>query len=212
MRTRQLAILAALLAAPAQHASAQTPGYLTNSNTTGMPEYGSFISSQIDRVNLANGGLSLNIPIVSRKGRGVDYSLVYKYESKFWVVDRYVVDVYPSPVIRFHWRPDLNSTPWVLTNGTQGMVDWLEQDYTCAPYPTDQYPPVQLRIRSNWTYTAPDGTKYQFPLRKIHTLSQYPGTSCIDEIFFSPQLYVGHSDNGHIELDISSTQAYPIGP
>jgi hypothetical protein len=53
-------------------ANAQSPGYLTPSNTTGMPDYGSFITSQIDSINLQNGGLSLRIPLLSRKGRGFD--------------------------------------------------------------------------------------------------------------------------------------------
>ena len=55
-----LAILAFGLA-PAAHA--QYPGYLTNSNDTGLPSYGSFISSNVDNVNLGNGGLTIRIPI-----------------------------------------------------------------------------------------------------------------------------------------------------
>jgi hypothetical protein len=64
--------LALLVAAPAT--LAQGTGYLTNSNNTGMPDYGSFLTSNIDSVNLASGGISLRIPLISRKGRGFDLS------------------------------------------------------------------------------------------------------------------------------------------
>src|SRR5216684_732419 len=68
-------------------AHAQYPGYVTNSDDTGFPSYGAFVSSSIDTVNLFNQNLILHIPILSRKGRGIDFNAYMLYQSKFWVVD-----------------------------------------------------------------------------------------------------------------------------
>jgi hypothetical protein len=80
-----LICLAALsLIAPA--ARAQSDGYLTNQNTTGVVGFGSYQFGDIDNVNLQNGGVNLRIPLFTLKGRGLDDGVVLNYSSKFWTM------------------------------------------------------------------------------------------------------------------------------
>src|SRR5512142_2074975 len=77
------AILAALLSV-AIPVGAQAPGYVNSSNQTGTPDYGTFMHSDIDSINLQNGGVQIRIPLLSRKGRQFDYTFGLRYDSKFW--------------------------------------------------------------------------------------------------------------------------------
>jgi RHS repeat-associated protein len=194
---RSIAIFALLSIAPAVYA--QSPGYLTSSNETGFPEYGSFIVSQIDSVNLSNGGVSIRIPLFTRKGRGLDYSFGYRYDSKAWVVDSYVVpDPWQLPILRFVWRP--NNGFWSSTTNVERWVaGWTEQIYQCQPIglPYSQYSGTVL-IKSNWNVTSPDGTQYQFPVIRSYPL--YPQNPCSEYDILQLK---GHSGSGHIEMDIT---------
>jgi RHS repeat-associated protein len=177
---------------------AQTPGYLTSSNETGFPDYGSFIVSQIDSVNLSNGGVSIRIPIVSRKGRGLDYSFGYRYESKAWVVDSYTLtDPWNQPILRFIWRP--NNDFWTASSNV-GLwpTGWTEQIYQCPPITWSQ-PGPRVLIKSNWNAVAPDGTQYQFPVIKPYTLDPQP--LCVE---YDVQQLKAHSTSGHFEIDITN--------
>jgi|ERR1700682_2956719 len=69
-----------------QSASGQNDGYLTDSNTRGFAPGNSFQSAAIDNINLGNGALNLHIPLIERKGRGLDSSAFITYSSKIWSV------------------------------------------------------------------------------------------------------------------------------
>jgi len=185
-------------------ALAQNSGYVTSSNETGFPDYGSFITSQIDSVNLSNGGLSIRIPIFSRKGRGIDLAYSFKYESKLWVVDTSVIeDPFYGYITHFTWRPDWDDGSWrYSSNLDASLPSWTEQYYECADI---GYGLGSMLLKSNWTYTASDRTKHQFPARKMHLLTSHP---CFE--YGDPNQYKAHSQSGHIEIDI--TNDTPYGP
>jgi RHS repeat-associated protein len=194
-------VIAILLVWLAPDASAQYPGYVTNNNDTGMPNYGSFISSEIDTVNLANGGLMLHIPILSRKGRGLDYSVYFDYQSKYWVMDTsFVQTPYPNWTSFFNWQPDATTAAWNFRDNAGGYLDWSEQTYTCSPLPNGEQPTVV--VRSNWVYIAGDGSKHQLPLRENVPIF-LPGLCGDGGPGDQLQNLQAHTDDGHIFVDIS---------
>jgi RHS repeat-associated protein len=183
-------------------ANAQYPGYVTNSDDTGMPSYGAFVSSSIDTVNLLNQGLILQIPLMSRKSRGFDSSLALQYESKYWVVDTSQVPIAGTALFTtyYHWRPDTWNGLWANVSNVGGSVDYSGQIYTLEPCPYDYSDPPTVLVRSNWVYIGPDRTKYQLPLRKTYGVSGFPG--CWPN--FEVDNLVGHTDQGHILVDITN--------
>jgi len=50
-------------------ALAQNMGYVNQNNETGIPDYGSFIHTKIDSINLANGGVNIHLPLLTRVAR-----------------------------------------------------------------------------------------------------------------------------------------------
>ncbi len=200
--------LLVLLAAPVSFG--QTPGYQTNSNDTGMPNYGSFITSKIDSVNLANGGVSIHLPLFSRKGRGagLDFNWGYRYESKYWAVDMYVVAIPGQPpVTHYHWRPDFRAGLWQDFSTLGGGVDWVEQLYTCVNHPNQFAQAPTYIIRSNWVFMTPDGSKHQLPLRKRYMVTN-PDV-CYDYDTWDD--LVAETDNGHTRIDITN-DPWQYGP
>jgi RHS repeat-associated protein len=214
MRKLHLRLLGFILAfftialVPAAHA--QYPGYVSNSNDTGLPSYGSFISSKVDTVNLGTGGVSIRIPIVSRKGRGITYLYLHQYESKLWSMVPTVVTLGNSyPTTYLSWVPDNSGTSnWNAKDNVTTSLNWTEQIYTCAPADAvdeddDQSPQSTILVRSNWVYVSPDGAKHQVPLRNTYPIA-FPG-QCGDSGPGTPVL-VEHTDNDHIQVDITQDQ------
>jgi RHS repeat-associated protein len=196
-----LAFLSLCVAIPAR---AQYPGYVTNSDDTGFPSYGAFVSSSIDTVNLTNQNLILHIPLLSRKGRGIDYNAFMMYQSKFWVVDTYQTPIgftgfYDSYYV---WRPNGGQMNLVDTAG--GTVSYTEQQYDLAPCPYEDSSPPVVIVRSNWVYATPDGTMHQLPLRKLYGISGL--SSCWN--YFENDNYVAHTDDGQVKVDITNDTQY----
>jgi len=189
---------------------AQSPGYLSQTNTTGTPDYGSFISSNIDQVNLANGGLTINIPLISRHYRGFDLKMGYRYDSKYWVADPTVVTLFQNAGgttsgKTYAWRIDAVDAGWNISANYGGNMEYVKTVYQCATTMTGNVPnpPVFKVFISNFIYTAGDGTKYQFPVRRQFDINN---GSCNE---FPPgllELPVGPSNQGNMQLDISASQ------
>ncbi len=194
-------------------AHAQYPGYLTNSNDTGLPDYGSFISSKIDSVNLANGGLIIRIPLQTIKDRNATVATGFQYDSKFWAVTRHY---YPYPQMSpstavYSWGPFYNSTQsptgWhPYSDGTGAAnYDWNENIWTCSPFFNGfEYDPATIKvIRSNYIVIDETGARHQVPDRAIYTTYQYVN-SCPDGWSSLPMNAVAESDSGHWQLDITN--------
>jgi RHS repeat-associated protein len=190
--------LFAFMLAPAAHA--QYPGYVSTNSDTGFPSYGAYVSSGIDTVNLMSGGLSLRIPILSRKGRGVDYELHLSYESKTWVMNTSVLNYPPGTyTTSYNWYH--NSPGWVVGDNIASSVSYVEQTYTLDPgCPTQGSQGPQLFVRSNWVYNSPDGSMHMLPLRKNYP---YVGPAYCSQNQFVEN-YVAHTDDGHVKVDITN--------
>src|SRR6266852_579412 len=57
---------------------------VSNQLSTGYPENGIFHGSEIDNVQINNGGLHVEIPISGAKGRGLSTAAKVIYNSKNW--------------------------------------------------------------------------------------------------------------------------------
>src|SRR6267143_1382555 len=76
--------LSAGLAAPPLLAQTAPATQITPSDDTGTKPFGTYFTGAGD-VNLTNGNLSLNLPLVSLPGRnGHNYVLSIQYDSKIW--------------------------------------------------------------------------------------------------------------------------------
>jgi len=181
-----------------------------------MPDYGTFIHSEIDTVDLATGGLKIHIPFVSRKARGFDYAYGYQYESRFWQVLTNVgtwVDPntgFSYPAENFQWMaggfqvfPEAAGVGGGFASSVGGYANYDEQIYLCSQYPSNQVTPAYVRIRSNWQFVSADGTVYNFPVRSVEQI-QTSADTCIDNVAYTPQLLTGLSDNGQLKIDISN--------
>ncbi|HEY4839213.1 MAG TPA: hypothetical protein VIH72_11430, partial [Candidatus Acidoferrales bacterium] len=198
-----LAFLSLWFAIPAR---AQYPGYVTNSDDTGFPSYGAFVSSSIDTVNLFNQNLMLHIPLLSRKGRGIDYNAFMMYQSKFWTVTTFEVPIAGTGLYDSYyvWQPGNAGPGMTLVDQSYGGVSYTEQQYNLAPCPYDDSTPPVVIVRSNWVYGTPDGTMHQLPLRKLYGISGL--SSCWN--YFENDNYVASTDDGQVKVDITNDTQY----
>src|SRR5207237_49157 len=142
----------------------QSP-YTTQANETGMPAHGSFLASDIDSVNLANGALHVRIPFYSGKMRGnFSNSSGIRYESKFWVVNRAVNPTGNGGFYAtYSWNTDLGAAGWQGDGEGYGL-DFVTQDYSCAaPPPT--YPWAYIKTKAGFMVRDGHGSVVKFPNR-----------------------------------------------
>src|SRR5439155_26683546 len=57
---------------------------VTAQNRTGDLPFSSSIGTDIEHVDVASGNLIVTTPLVSRKGRGMDFSAALRYNAHFW--------------------------------------------------------------------------------------------------------------------------------
>jgi len=138
---------------------------------SGVPAYGRFGGSDFDQINLLNGNLHIDIPILSVKERGRTFSWHLYYEPVVW-------NLIWVPVPNPSHLPKDPSYYYVTRNGSYpGLVlaspfDWhgslgpLSPVQTCPT--TDQ--PYQVEVGA--TVVGPDETEHSVPLR--NEVGQYP--------------------------------------
>jgi RHS repeat-associated protein len=117
---------------------------------TGLPPFGSF-SGGPDTVNNANLNVVVNVPVVSKAGRGLPFSYALIYNSSIW---------YPSGSV---WTPVAN---WGWGNATQqggtGYVFYKWTQESCRTGPNN---PLQIYDQySNWAYYDTFGAEHAFSL------------------------------------------------
>jgi RHS repeat-associated protein len=62
----------------------ETPLQVTNQNRSGDLPFSTSIGTGAEQVDLASGSLKIRIPIISIKGRGLDYNFTLRYDTAFW--------------------------------------------------------------------------------------------------------------------------------
>ncbi|MEE8585182.1 MAG: hypothetical protein V3T83_10060, partial [Acidobacteriota bacterium] len=146
-------------------ALAQSDPYVTNHNLRGVVPFGSFQVDAIDAVNLATGGLEVNIPLFERAGRGLGYSPVLSYSSKIWKGDVLETGPPSNPMPQLHMRLTSEGPRSFQVRGVFGSLSFREDFHLFPDQPVVQPQPVSLRVRSNFTYRSPSGATFRFPNR-----------------------------------------------
>jgi RHS repeat-associated protein len=131
----------------------------------GAHPLGSYGGSELDTVNLFNGGLSIRLPLAGKDGRGgLGASVLLSANSKFWRTEG-VPDGSGGTVYSATWQnwetyqPEL--TPgWQLSAGrmTARKSGTGSNTVMCG----GQSKTIYLTSLTTLTFTAPDGTSYSF--------------------------------------------------
>jgi YD repeat-containing protein len=158
------------LSAMAQGIDVATPTAVTDQNRTGKIPYSASMGTEVESVDLSTGNLSIRIPLVHVKGRGLDYDITLQYDGNYWT---------PMPV------PGNNSSIWANETRTYipNVTGWsLSQPYitfaigvpnfTCASEPVPPKngggqgspTPVQASGKFYYDYIFVDGEGRKNPL------------------------------------------------
>ena len=145
-----------LLLVSSGYSVAQIPSQLN----TGYPENGIFHGSDVDNVQINNGGLHVEIPIYSAKGRGLSVGAKVVYNSKGWT---------------FHTRcftsgggfceDDVEGDPLGYpTLAFFGAFDYAfaSSSSTCTTGSGTGLPDISYTTMGGYTLREPDGTKHHF--------------------------------------------------
>lgn len=193
----------------AKASSAQTDGYETNSNLRGDMSFGTYYKSAIDNVNLATGTVNLKIPLIGRKGRGLDTGEDVFYSSKLWVLTP-VYNTTTGNLVQMVWGPSPERTTYLQLEGTGdgGVLDWTQDQYTCTYTVGGQLHRFFVTIRSNFQLVGTDGAKFQFP-NVVVTETQNTSLGVCNQPGGPPpnaiSIPTGFSDTGTVELNTSGS-------
>jgi hypothetical protein len=72
--------------------------------TTGTPPHGSFQFSGVDTVNLANLNIHVDVPVVSKAGRGLPFNYTLNFDSSVWYPATVGSSRVWQPVYNWGWR------------------------------------------------------------------------------------------------------------
>jgi RHS repeat-associated protein len=145
------------------------PAAVNDQNRTGSLPFSGSIQGPVDSIDLSGGGLTINIPILKVKGRGLDYTLVLRYSSLFWAINDSTSGAgyysawgtsagnwLPGHVVG--WETNQPYITWLYTkpyclNGVGGVI-----------YPIGGLPPGNLadtsKVKDSYVLTDENGTKH----------------------------------------------------
>jgi hypothetical protein len=142
----------------------ETPTRVTIQNRAGDMPFSSSIGSGIEHVDVATGALSVQIPIISRPGRGINSGLSLRYNGKFLVLGQRIDHFTPAgggisePELvetwKFEVRPNF-ALGWQTNAGyaTKGFAK-----YYCSAISTTSY----TQQYQNYLFTDASGAKHPF--------------------------------------------------
>ena len=192
-----------LLFLSATLAIAQTP-YTPDVGKVGLPENGTFSGGSIDTVQLNNGNLHIDIPLLHLPGIGMDTDLHLIYDNKVWNTQ---TGTYPQNTSGV-WTVLRQSRPfWQGMHNLAGMLKWgwhpVQWECNENQYPYSPSSGTATMIDS-MTFTDEDGTAHQFPISGYiqNSTTIIPPSACV----------LGQSATGGIPTDAYSedTAAYHL--
>jgi hypothetical protein len=154
-------VLAELLFFCASTRSQSVPNQVTPNNDTGVQPYEAYAGVR-ENINLANGNVNLQIPLVSLPGRnGHDFSLSLRYDSKTWQVHS---ETDPnSGQILYYWD---GGGGWVFN------LPWVASTLIHA-YVNPNYPYSNYYCYGQFIVTTAGGSNHAFfgtqPLSGVRT-------------------------------------------
>ena len=112
---------------------------------TGIPAFSSIGGGPVDKINLGNLNVHLDIPIRHKAGRGLAFDYILSYDSLVWT---------PVGVSgQKSWQPTQNwgwSSNW---GGTSGYITYAGSSTTCLD--NNGHPDGEISYWTNWTYHDP---------------------------------------------------------
>ncbi|HNJ40511.1 MAG TPA: YD repeat-containing protein, partial [Acidobacteriota bacterium] len=132
----------------------------------GAHPLGSYSGSSFDQVNLFNGNASFSIPLANLNGRaGLGVGVMLSYNSKVWRTESVPGDsTFHSPTyISWDETSPLLAAGWSLSGGhlVARQVNYSEPA-SCIEGQLGQYTPRLQYTILKLTFTAPDGTEFDF--------------------------------------------------
>ena len=145
-----------------------SPTLLAQNLGTGLYAFGSFDSRGFDTTNIGNLNTHFEIPIVSKKGRGLDFNYAFAYDSLVW-----------SPVVvsgSTYWTPDQSfGFRGELGGALTGYITYNQSTITCLISPGHTISGTKW---TNYVYHDPYGKNHTFAIMKS-TCELAPGTGLI---------------------------------
>ncbi len=154
---------------------------------TGTPPLGSFGGGPFDTVNLANLNVHLDIPVLSKAGRGLPFTYDLGYDSSVW---------YPlTSGSTTSWQPALNWGWIAQTEGGTGTLNY-SSDYFCIQY----YGYECYTVFFSFVYIDPFGSPHPIPYATVSS----GGSGCNGQTMTIPGTCVSLDGSGYA-LYVTST-------
>ncbi len=169
---------------------------------SGIPAYGRFSGSDFDKINLSNGNLHLDIPVLTVKERGRTLTWRFTFDPLVWNLTWYPLPKPPPPAQDPSYYSDapagyggglVLSSPFSSGDGGPGVT---RSPLTC-PYTNKPY-----EVYTGFTAVDQDGTLHPLPIRE--EISQY---LCYGSTLSGPS-----TDGSGIYFDLATdTETLPDG-
>jgi RHS repeat-associated protein len=129
---------------------------------TGQPPFAGYDGGKVDNVNLQNGNLHIEIPIISVTQRGQKFTWKYVYNSPIWGAS---FGLEPTPTNPYAGVYGIN-TPSALGWQFEQPGSWTYYPQSTT-FPTCSGPPPvkTYKLLSNFLVKDPNGTLHAFPLQ-----------------------------------------------
>ncbi|MGH9531091.1 MAG: hypothetical protein ACRD2Q_01780, partial [Terriglobales bacterium] len=129
---------------------------ITNGNNIGLPPNGVFSGSAFDNVQLNNGNLHIEIPLVVLPGRGLSTAYKYVYDNKGGWQDQIHCGHASEICTSFIKKAPGNTMHWPLVQSLGGSMSFEFGKYSCvtgAP---------AFTVTTNYLFIESNGTKHNF--------------------------------------------------
>lgn len=146
-----LAALSALLICMSTPAQAQS---VTNELNIGLPPNGVFSGSAFDNIQLNNGNLHIEIPLVVLKGRGLSKEYKYVYDNKGWQTREHCSRTGDICTIFVELAPG-HQMAWKLASSPGGSLSFENGTYPCNVGGS-------YAVLTNYVLQESNGTKHHF--------------------------------------------------
>src|SRR5712692_1426789 len=128
---------------------------VTDMNASGPRVFGTTMGGDIDFIDVATGGVNLKIPLLARRGRGLDFNLNITYSSRFWNVTGKYIRMLDDTLDVWTWEQERGvlggPTGWSI--GTPWLTALTRPFHCSTSFPNQE----------RWyVYHDPEGGKHSF--------------------------------------------------
>jgi RHS repeat-associated protein len=194
-------------------AFSQNP-YTPDVGNVGLPANGAFSGGSVDTVQLNNGNVHIDIPLLHLPGIGLDTDIHLTYDSQVW--NRAVGDISPTsqtPWTLITW----SRAPWQTKDPLAGYVKWGQATFNWNCFAITGNPNQGTNGSDTdidfMSFTDGDGTAHSLPVSGLLPNASYPNcASSINGVVGSwPSLdTTGDSNNGYYPVYSADQSGYRL--